>query len=175
VDQKEADSFIAIGVIVSAVGLRGEVRCSLLTDFPKRFEGLSHVMVATKEGERCPYSIVRVRFSSGFVYLRLEGVTSRDIAEQLRGRELQIPEEERSPLPKDHYYRYEIVGLDVFSEEGRFLGKVDSILETGGNDIYLVKQDTREYLIPAIKSVVKKIDLLKREMTIFPMEGLLDL
>ncbi len=93
----------------------------------------------------------------------------------LRGAEVQVAEEERVALPEDHYFRDDLIGIDVYLEGEVLLGKVDSILATGGNDVYVVKKDDREYLIPALKSVVKKIDILKKEMVIFPMEGLLDL
>ena len=102
-------------------------------------------------------------------------MASREEADSLKGGLIQVLEEERYPLPADHYYRYEIVGLDVFLEDGTSLGKVEAVLETGGNDVYLVKQDAHEYYIPALKQVVKKIDVMKKEMTICPMEGLLDL
>lgn len=157
-----------------------------MTDFPERFSCLRHVMVARRMpvGVVCEpplqYQIVRVRLASGFVFITFKGVTSREQADLLRGGEIQIAEEERVTLPEDHYFRHEIIGLNVYLEdvylEGHILlGKVDSILETGGNDVYVVKKENREYLIPALKSVVKKIDIVKNEMIIRPMEGLLDL
>jgi 16S rRNA processing protein RimM len=177
VDQKHATDAVTIGRILSAVGLRGEVKCSLLTDFPERFNGLRDVTIGMAGGTRHPYQIERVRFASQFVYLRFVGVTSMEEAERLRGGEIQVSEEERVALPADHYYHDDLIGLDVFSEAGQALGKLVSVLETGGggNDVYLVQQGEQEYLIPAMKSVVKKIDLTKKVMTICPMEGLLDL
>ncbi len=172
---EEGNTYITIGWIVSAVGLRGEVKCALMTDFPKRFFSLEAVVVETKEGRRYPLQIERVRHRAHFVYLIFKGISSREQAEPLKNGRIQIKEEDRTPLPPDHYYQYEIEGLSVYLEEGTCLGKVASVLTTGGNDVYIVKQNRREYLIPAIKSVVKKIDLVKREMTICPMEGLLDL
>ncbi len=167
---------ITIAVILSPVGLRGEVKCSLMTDFPERFNGLCHVTIGGYS-----YQIERARFSSHFVFIFFKGVTSRETAECLRGGEIQVAEEDKVVLPADHYFRHEIIGLDVYLDvvethcNVSLLGKVDSILETGGNDIYVVKKEDREYLIPALKSVVKKVDLIKREMMISPMEGLLDL
>lgn len=152
-----------------------------MTDFPERFSRLRHVMVGRKMpiGGVCEpplqYQIARVRLASGFVFITFQGVTSREQADLLRGAEIQIAEEERVALPEDHYFRHEIIGLNVYLEGDILLGKVDSILETGGNDVYVVKKEHREYLIPALKSVVKKIDIVKNEMIICPMEGLLDL
>ncbi len=168
------DSYLTIGVILSSVGLQGEVKCALMTDFPERFLGLSSVVVEAKEGRKTLH-VKRVRHASHFVYLMFEESSSREDADLLRGLRVQVLESERAPLPKDHYYQYELEGVSVFLEEGTHLGTLTSVLETGGNDVYLVKKEDREYLIPALKSVVKKIDLVKREMVICPMDGLLDL
>jgi 16S rRNA processing protein RimM len=170
----EDRAFITIAVIIAPVGLKGEVKCALMTDFPERFNGLRRVMVKKESGATL-YHIARMRRVSHFAFLTFQDVTSREQAASLRGGEIQVREEERVALPEDHYFRHEVVGLDVYLEEGKFLGRVDSILDTGGNDVYLVKESDREYLIPALKSVVKKIDLSKNEMIICPMEGLLDL
>ncbi len=173
---------ITIAVILSPVGLRGEVKCALMTDFPDRFSHLRHVMLGAKDGSCQPHQIARVRLASGFIFITFKDVTSREQADLLRGAEVQISEEERVVLPADHYFRHEIIGLDVYLEgEAVLLGKIEAILETGGNDVYVVKSDNqndqnkKEYLIPALKSVVRKIDILKKEMLICPMEGLLDL
>ncbi|MEK7286144.1 MAG: ribosome maturation factor RimM [Nitrospirota bacterium] len=173
--EPNASEGVTIGIVTTAVGLQGEIKCSFLTDFPDRFHRLSHVTIRTKTGETALYRIKRVRLAHWFVYLFLDGVHSREQADALRGGAVQISDQERLPLPPDQYYRDQIIGLDVFTEVGASLGKVDSVLETGGNDLYVVKAGSREYLIPALKSVVKKVDLLKKEMIITPMEGLLDL
>ncbi|MEK7702372.1 MAG: ribosome maturation factor RimM [Nitrospirota bacterium] len=174
-DQNETTEDVTIGIVVSAVGLRGEVKCALLTDFPDRFNGLSDVIIQPKVGEPYPARIDKVRFTLGFVFLFLAGVTSRQEATHLRGAKIQVPDSDRVALPADSFYQDDLVGLNVVTDSGMFLGQVCSIFETGGNDIYLVKQGEKEYLIPAIKSVVKQVDLLKKEMVISPMEGLLDL
>ena len=87
---------------------------------------------------------------------------------------IQIPEEDRIALPEGSYYQFEIKGLDVYLEGGRFLGKVTDILRTGANDVYVVGQGEKEYLIPALRSVVKEINLSEKRMTLHPMEGLLE-
>lgn len=167
--------YITIGTIVGVFGLSGEVKCFPLTDFPERFSRLGEVRIETKDGRDYPLRIKQVRLSPSFIFLLFEGVDSIEDAARLKGSLIKIPEEERVTLPPDHYYRYEMIGLDVYLEDRTMLGKVESILETGGNDVYLVKNDTREYLIPALKHVVRKVDLVQREMTVYPMQGLLDL
>jgi len=146
-----------------------------MTDFPERFNRLRHVMIGTVSGSCSPYQIQRVRLASHFVFFTFKDVNSREQAALLRGGEIQVSEEERVTLPVDHYFRDQIIGIDVYLEGEILLGKIDAILETGGNDVYVVKKDSGEALIPALKSVVKHIDLLKNKMIICPMEGLLDL
>ena len=172
---RSEDSLITIGTILGAVGLKGEVRCLLQTDFPERFTRLSEVTIATKEGSAYPLRIKAVRSSPPFIFVLFEGVSSFEEAALLKGSWIQIPEEERVALPPDHYYQYEMIGLTVYLEDRTMLGKIESILSTGGNDVYLVRKEGREYLIPALKRVISKVDLAQREMIITPMEGLLDL
>jgi len=171
----EATPYITIGSIVGAVGLHGEVRCFPLTDFPERFLRLSDVRIETKDGKDCSLRIRQVRLASSSIFILFEGIDSVEDAVRLKGGLIQIPEEDRVPLPPDHYYQYELMGLDVYLEDRTMLGKVESIIETKGNDVYLVRQGGREVLIPALKRVVRNIDLVKREMIVCPMQGLLDL
>lgn len=166
---------ITIGTILKSVGLLGELKVSPLTHFPRRFNQLRDITVQTKGGESQTYRIEKVRYASPFVYLKLAGLSSLEEAQLLAGGSILIPEEERMPLPEGSYYHFEIVGLDVFLENGTRLGKIASVMETGSNDIYVVKEEGKEFLIPALSSVVKEINLSERRMTIRPMQGLLEL
>jgi 16S rRNA processing protein RimM len=166
---------ITIGKILKAVGLRGEVKVLLLTDFPERFKLLREVIVQTQEEEPQQVEIDHVRYGPPFIYLTFTGLSSVTQVEPLIGGLIQIPEEQRVSLPEGSYYQFELQGMDVYLEEGTLLGKVDQVLQTGSNDVFVVKSGEREYLIPALHTVVKKIDLFKREMIIHPMDGLLDL
>lgn len=165
---------ITIGKILKPVGLRGEVKVALLTDFPDRFEKLREVIVQTGEEAQQQVQIDHIRYGPPFVYITFSGLSSVTLVDPLIGGLIQIPEEQRVPLPEGSYYQFELQGMDVYLEEGAFLGKVDQILQTGSNDVFIVKSGEREYLIPALHAVVKKIDLSKREMVIHPMDGLLD-
>ncbi|TAK05502.1 MAG: 16S rRNA processing protein RimM [Candidatus Manganitrophaceae bacterium] len=166
---------ITIGTILKTVGLQGELKVSPLTHSPQRFDRLQDVTIKTKEGQPQQYRIERVRYAFPFVYIKLAGISSLEEAQLLAGGALLIPDEERMPLPKGSYYHFEIEGLDVFLENGTRLGKLEQILETGSNDVYVVKQDGKEYLIPALASVVKEINLKEGRMIIRPLQGLLEL
>ena len=110
-----------------------------------------------------------------YVVIKFEGIDTRELAEQIRGAYLEIPREEAIKLPADHFFISDIIGLEVLDEGGQHLGTITDVLETGANDVYVLKgKDGRDNLIPAIKQVVKKVDLENKTMTIEPLEGMLE-
>ncbi len=166
---------ITIGSILKTVGLQGELKISPLTHSPQRFNRLKEITIQTKEGASQTYHVEQVRYAPPFVYMRLSDISSPEEARLLAGGSILIADEERMPLPKGSYYHFELEGLDVCLEDGTRLGKLDHILETGSNDVYVVKQDGKEFLIPALASVVKEVKLQEGRMTIRPLQGLLEL
>ena len=161
--------FLTIGRIVSPFGLSGELRVEVVTDFPQRFtEGLE-----VRLGEELrPFRIESVRWLDDQLLIRLERC-GPDCAEKLRNQLVRVPVEQAMPLPEDHYYLHQIIGLKVRTSEDRYLGTVEDVLRTGANDVYVVKGPLGEVLIPAIESVVKSIDLGRGVMTVELMEGML--
>ena len=167
--QSEPESeFIVIGEVLGAWGLKGEIRIRVLTDFPERFcQGGSFLI------EGVPYIIEGVKSSKDALILKLAGVDSSEEAWKLRHLALEIPEDEKFPLPEGVFYHYQIIGLDVYSTEGVRLGKVGQVLSTASNDVYVVKTTGKEILIPAVADVVKNIDMAAGRMTVEIIEGLL--
>lgn len=174
----EADNrLFLIGKITRPHGLRGEVKVMPTTDFPERFEDMTSVIVETPTGIRSRYNIDSVRYQSGFVIIHFEGVDDVDAAERLRDSNLLVTRDELVPLPEGHYYVFDLIGLDVITEEGEKLGKLTDVFRTGANDVYVVKPDensSREYLLPAIRDVVKKIDVPGGRMIVHLLPGLID-
>ncbi|MEW6725700.1 MAG: ribosome maturation factor RimM [Bacillota bacterium] len=165
---------IAIGKVVNTQGHRGAVRVLLLTDFPERFLELDSVILV--QGER--QTVMHVEQASlhkAFAVLKFREIEDMNGAEAVKGAVLKLPREKLVPLPDGRYYIFDIVGLDVFTVDGNLLGKVKDVLQTGANDIYVVAgTDGKEVLIPALKQVVREIDLEGRRMQVDPPEGLLD-
>lgn len=151
---------IRIGQVITTQGINGEVRVLPLTDFPERFNSLAEVLIS-RQGSLQKLVIEGVRQHKHFVIIKFSGYDSPEAAAALRGVFLQIPEEQVMPLPEGHYYFFQLVGMTVVTTSGRVLGKIAEILQTGSNDVYLVRDETdhREILIPALKSVVRQIDL----------------
>ncbi len=117
------------------------------------------------------YQVVNVRSAGRYVYLTLGGVHSSEVASTLRHAEIQVPEKERYPLPEGYFYQDDIIGLSVFTEAGRYLGKITEIMETGGNDVYVATGMGETYDIPALASAIKDIDLAQQRMVLFPIPG----
>ncbi|HHY36997.1 MAG TPA: 16S rRNA processing protein RimM [Firmicutes bacterium] len=167
-------SLIAIGKVTAPHGVAGEIRILPLTDFPERFRQLKKVYLSGK-GMEAPRlcTVTGVKYHKKFVILKLAGVENRDEAEKLRNCYLKIEPAELMPLPPGHYYHFQIVGLKVETMEEEALGEVVEILTPGGNDVYVVQdREGNEVLIPAIKEVVREIDLERGLMRVELLEGL---
>lgn len=156
---------MAVGWIAAPWGLRGDLKVQPLTDFPERFQRGAALWVRGRRIE-----VQRSRWSRGFVYLGLSGIDRRDAAEELRGALLEVPESDLRPLPEGQYYRFQVIGLEVRTPEGRSLGRVAEILSTGSNDVYVVRGGPRELLIPAIEDVVKEVDIEGGRLVVEPSE-----
>jgi len=162
-----------IGKVVALFGVRGELKVRLLTDVPNRFAELDAVHVGPNH---IPHLIQNVRPHKGeMIVLKLEGIDDANAAEVLRNQDLLIPLSNLAKLPPGSYYQHDIIGLQVFTVDGRDLGKIVDIITTGSNDVYSIKTPAGpQVLIPAIKDVIKQIDLIRHTMYIDPLPGLLD-
>jgi 16S rRNA processing protein RimM len=151
----------------AARGIRGELTVAALTDFPQRFQP-----GATVWASGASYTVRRARAHRRALLLELEGIDTRDQAETLRGLLLEVPVKELPPLAEDQYYRFQILGMDVVDREDRPLGRVEEVLETGANDVYIVRGPDGELLLPAIDAVVKEVDVAAKRMVVELLEGL---
>jgi 16S rRNA processing protein RimM len=113
------------------------------------------------------------QWRKGMVYLKLSGIDDREAASVLRDRLLTVPESDLEPLPDGQYYRYQLIDLDVLSTTGASLGRVAEVLTTGANDVYIVRGERGEILVPATDEVVKEIDLERGRMLIEEVPGLI--
>jgi 16S rRNA processing protein RimM len=162
-----------IGKIVAHFGLRGDLKVSSLTDIPNRFAQLDAVYLSP-DYER--YTIKEVRpYKGTMVLLKLDGITNATAAESLHDRDLCIPADQLSKLPPDFYYQHDILGVSVVTLARRTIGTIVDILPTAGNDVYVIKApDGKQFLLPAVKAIIKQVDLLRRVMSIDPIDGLFD-
>ena len=164
----EDSRFIIVGRVGAPWGVKGEVKVEVMTDFPDRFSPREKVYI-----DGYPVSIAGSKWHKGRVILKLTTVDSAEAAEKLRGRFLKIPDSKLRPLPEDQYYRFQLMGLEVWTTDGERLGQIVNILPTGSNDVYVVHGERGELLIPAIEDVVKAVELERGRVTIELVEGLL--
>lgn len=168
-----AEQWIAIGEVVGAFGVRGELKIAPLTDFPERFERTPVVYLGD---EHAAYDVRSARVHKTQVLLTLTGIESVDEAERLRGARLWIPSSELHALDDDQYYLHDVVGMRVRHVNGSDLGTVSDILPAAGGDLFVVR-DARtgaEVLLPAVKAFIKDVDLAGGVIVVDPIPGLFD-
>jgi 16S rRNA processing protein RimM len=164
--------FLVVAQVLGAHGIRGELKCRIVTDFPKRrFRRGAQLLLGA---ERTPVTVRGARMQGSTVLLQLEEISDRTEAEQFRNAELSVSPEDAVKLPKGEFYWHQVIGLTVIDgTNNETLGTVTDILETGANDVYIVRGDRGEILVPAIKDVVKLIDPTAGRMLIEPLPGLI--
>ena len=168
------EDFLKVGVIVRAHGLRGEVKVYPTTDEPERFLELSGVILDNGKVRR-ELTIENVRFFKNLVIVKFEEINDCNEAEGYRQAELWIPREEGAALLEDEYYIADLLGMKVILEDGSDLGVLKDVLETGANDVYVVKTaQGREVLLPAIHECILDVDVEQGIMKVHLMKGLLE-
>ena len=158
-----------VGEVVAPFGRIGEMKVRLETDFPDRFARLKQVCLRPSKGEPRLFSIQQARLHKGQILLKVEGVESIDDAELWRGARVQTRREEAVPLPKNSYYASDLIGMEVVTQDGRVLGKLEKIWPYPAQDLFQIG----EVLIPAVKEFVVDVDIEGRRITVAPPEGLL--
>ena len=155
--------YLMIGEITKPQGVRGEVKVRPCTCDVARFEGLETVYVE-RDGAFSPLNIRVNRLDDDAVFMSVEGVADRDGAEKLRGTRLYIDRAHAVTLDEDTTFLCDLYGLRGAVSDGRDLGKLTDVMQPGGNDVYVFQGPLGEVLVPALKSVVLKVDLEKGEM-----------
>ena len=160
---------VLVGKVLGAWGLDGDIKIESHTDYSQRFSPGSILQLDGRS--------VRVvkshHHSRGRRIIKLDLVNSRTDAESLRGMSLTISSDDLKPLPKGSYYHFQMIGVEVWTDDDTNLGYLKEILSTGANDVYIVGSNVKpDILIPALKSVIKKIDIKNNKMVVSLPEGL---
>ena len=168
-----SDEFITIGKVVSTQGNKGEVNILPLTDSTNRFKNLVTVFLRNNNSQTT-LNIEKIRIKENTVILKLKDIESIEEAKIIVGSFLEVERKNAVKLPKDTYFIFEIIGLEVYTENNIFLGKVENVIGTGSNDVYIVKgKNKKELFIPAIREVVKNVNIEKKRITINMVDGLI--
>jgi 16S rRNA processing protein RimM len=166
--------FAHLGRVIKARGVRGEVLVELFFDYVERFAESRRVFVRVS-GEQRELHVTRARPIGKRFGITFEEIQDRDDAEGLAGAFLDIPENEVPPAPEGSFRRHELLQMEVYTVDGRYLGTIEDVFPTGSNEVYVVRSGDAEYLIPAIDDVIQNVDVENRRMTIDPLPGLLEL
>ena len=166
---------LRVGVIVKTHGIKGEVKVYPTTYSPLRFEELTHVKLKSGKTVR-ELDIEQVRFFKNLVILKFKGIDNINDVEQYKGADLYIPREEGQELGEGEYYIADIIDIRVVTDTGEELGTVRDVLETGANDVYIVKRKgQKDLLLPATEECILDVDIEQNVMTVHLLDGLLDL
>ncbi|MCL5774326.1 MAG: ribosome maturation factor RimM [Firmicutes bacterium] len=163
---------ILVGRVTSTHGLLGEVKVSVLTDFPERFleDRFYFLSISSEPGKMVKMEVEKSRLQGSKAVMKFRGFSSIDEAKKLKGAEIYIEEADLKPIPPDTFYQFQIIGLDVYLETGELIGKLTEILDLPSNDVYVVQGKKEVILVPALKKVIKKIDLEQKKMWIKLLE-----
>lgn len=167
------EEYFEIGQIVNTSGLKGVIKIKPFTDDITRFSDLKTIYISIKK-ELKEFEIEQVRFSKNMVFLKLKGIDTIEQAENYRNLYLKIKRNKDEKLEKDSYYVVDILGCKVITDEEKKLGNIVDIFPTGSNDVYVVKDELgKQILLPAIKEVIKEVDIKKKIITVHLLEGLI--
>lgn len=166
------EKFLQVGVISSTHGVRGEVKVFPTTDDKNRFKKLKNVILDTGK-EHMPLEIESVKFFKQFAILKFKGIDNINDIEKYKGKSLLVDRKNAVKLQKDEYFIADMIGMEVFTEDGNRFGVLRDVMETGANDVYVIDMaDGKEVLVPAIKQCILNVDVEEKKMTIHLLEGL---
>lgn len=166
------EQFLQVGVISSTHGVRGEVKVFPTTDDANRFRKLKTVILDTGR-EYLTLEIEGVKFFKQFVILKFKGIDNINEIEKYKGRSLLVDREHAVKLKENEYFVADMIGISVFTEDGKPFGILKDVMETGANDVYIIESpEYGEVLIPAIRQCILEVDIENQRMVIHLMEGL---
>lgn len=171
-----APGYLLLGEILRPHGIRGELRLRPRTDYPERLAQRARVFLGRgphDSGAR-EYRLRGLRWHGRYALLSLEGIANRDAADALRGLQVMAPLAEAVPLEEGEFYLYQLIGARVETSAGEALGRIAEVLETGANDVYILRgSEYGEILLPATDETILETDIAAGRLVVAPPQGLL--
>jgi len=166
------EEYFEIGQIVNTSGLKGILKIKPFTDDIKKFSNLKTIYIKTKNG-LTEFKIEQVRYVKNMVMLKLAGIDTVEEAEKYRNLYIKVLRDQEEELEEGSYYVVDILGCKVNTDANQELGKIVDVFQTGSNDVYVVKDEQgKQILLPAIKQVIKNVDIKNKIITVHLLEGL---
>ena len=167
------EKYFEIGQIVNTSGLKGVIKVKPFTDDIQKFKNFKTIYILLKKDLK-EFKIEQVRFNKNMVFLKLEGLNTVEEAENYRNCYIKVKRENNEKLEDGSYYIVDIIGCKVYTDEKQELGKVVDVFSTGSNDVYVTQNEFgKQILLPAIKEVIKNVDIQNKTIIVHLLEGLM--
>ena len=167
------EDFFRVGVIANTHGIRGEVKVFPTTDDVKRFDYLKEAYIDAGK-EKIKVEVSNVRYFKNLVIVKFKGIDNINDIERYKGIDLLVTRENALPLEEGEYYLADIIGANVYTEDGNLFGSLEDVIETGANLVYSVQHEGKEVLLPVIDDCVKEVNVEEKKVIVHIMKGLLD-
>ncbi len=164
-----------MGKVLRPHGVKGVLRIKSYARGPSSFKKGQSIFFKTPSGKEEIFTLSSIKPHKNIFLMKLKEIRSIEQAESLRESDIFVLAQDLEKKKEGEFYWYELIGIRVYLETGEYIGKINHIMETGSNDVYVIRREDKEILIPAIYDVIKGIDTEKRKMIIEPIEGLLDM
>ena len=168
------DDFLRVGVITSTHGIKGEVKVFPTTDDPTRFDVLKNAYIVYKN-ERINVSIKSVKYFKQYVIVKFKEFDDINQVEKYKSCDLIIERKDAVELKENEYFICDLIGLNVVTDKEEEFGVISDVLTSSANDIYVVKHNDKEVLLPVIDQCVLDVDLNNNKVLVHIMDGLLDI
>lgn len=167
------EEYLEIGQIVNTIGIKGQVKVVPFTDDITQFDTLKQIYIEKRKNLEL-FEIEKSNYHKNMIILKLKGIDTPEQAESLRNCYIKINRKDARKLPEGTYFIVDLIGLDVYTDEEKLLGTLEDIYNAGSSDIYVVRtSEGKQILLPAIKDVIKKVDIENKKVIVHIIEGLI--
>lgn len=163
--------YIAIGKIINTHGIKGDLKIYPYTDNIKRFSDLSDLYIGQ---EKLQVSVGNIKYHKDFVLMKLKEYDNINDVLIFKEKLIYIDESEKVELEMDNYFIHDLIGCKVYDKEGKLIGVIDDVLQNSSNDVYIIKDNEKEYMIPAVKEFIKSVDVSEKSIIVEPIEGMIE-
>lgn len=163
--------YVNIGKIANTHGIKGELKIIPLTDDKTRYEDLEYVFI---EDETDKFYIEKIWYNKNLVMIKFKNFDNINDVLKFKNKFINVHKENLVKLPEDTYFIFDLIGIDVYTSDNTKIGSIKDVLQTGANDVYIINNGKKEILIPAVKEIVKEVNLNEKTMIIEPIEGLIE-
>lgn len=167
------ENYTIVGMITNTHGIKGELKVFPLTDDMERFNYLKQAYIGE---DKTKVNLEKVRYHKNLAIIKFKEYNDINEVKKFKDNYIYVDDEEKVILPKDHFFIYDLINSQIFDMESNLIGTLVDVLKGSSNDVYVVKnlEKNKEYLIPAVKQFIIKVDILEKKIIINPIEGMVE-